>query len=136
MNKNTLNTLGRALLLFGIGAGFVSFWYTLQFTWTPEFAAVNLPEGPTHSNYHAFRGALLALAVNLLLIRVAIKGAAVKLEIWTVAAFMAAFYYAGWWLAWPIWGYHAPDVVAEMNHVIGTVGGLGALFFLRPLSKI
>ena len=125
-------TIGRVLLFFGIVAGFISFWFTLQFTWTPEFAAVNLPVGETHSNYHAFRGALLALAVNLLLVRVAIKGSAVSAESWGITAFMAVFYYAGWWLAWPIWGYHAPDVTAEMNHVFGTVGGLAGLFFVRP----
>ena len=130
--NNRNNTIGRVLLFFGILAGFVSFWYTLQFTWTPEFAAVNLPEGPTHSNYHAFRGALLALAVNLLLVRAAIKGTAIKFELWAVTAFMAAFYYTGWWLAWPIWGYHAPDMVAEMNHVVGTIGGLAGLAFIRP----
>ena len=132
MNKNTLTTIGRVVLFLGIGAGFVSFWYTLAYTWNLDFAAVNLPDGPTHSNYHAFRGALLALAVNLLLVWVAIKGAAVKFEVWAVTAFMAAFYYTGWWLAWPIWGYHAPDIVAEMNHVVGTIGGVVGLAFLRP----
>ncbi len=99
---------GRVLLFFGIICGFVSFWYTLEFTWTPEFAATNLAIGPTHSNYHAFREAMLALAVNLLLIWIAIKGTAIAREAWAIGVFMAIFYYAGWWLAWPIWGYHAP----------------------------
>ena len=135
MNRNTIMTLGRILIFLGVSAGFLSFWYTLRFTWTPEFAAVNLPDGPTHSNYHAFRGALLALAVNLLLVWVAIKGAAVKFEIWAVAAFMAAFYYTGWWLAWPIWGYHAPNLFAELNHAVGTIGGVVGLALLRPLGK-
>ncbi|MEM0910678.1 MAG: hypothetical protein AAGJ37_06860 [Pseudomonadota bacterium] len=60
--------IGRALLVPGLIGGFISFWYTLGFTWNPQFAAVNLPDGPTHSNYHAFREALLALGVNLLLV--------------------------------------------------------------------
>lgn len=123
---------GRLLILLGVLGGFTSVWYTLAFTWTPEFQAVNLPEGPTHSNYHAFRGAMLAFPVNLLLIWVAIKGASVTREPWTIVTFMAVFYYLGWWAAWPIWGYHAPNITAETNHLIGTVGGMGGLLLLRP----
>lgn len=128
-------TLGRILLFFGIVTGLISFWYTLSFTWNPDFAAINLPVGPTHSNYHAFREALLALAVNLLLIWVAYKGTAIKMDVWSVTTFMVVFYYAGWWLAWPIWGYHAPDIVAEMNHAAATIGGLAGLALLRPQKK-
>lgn len=123
--------VGRLLMAFGIIAGFVSFWYTLEFTWTPEFQATNLPEGPTHSNYHAFREAMLAFAVNLLLIWVAIKGDNVTRETWLITTFMAIFYYLGWWAAWPIWGYHAPNMIAETNHLIGTIGGMGGLLLLR-----
>ena len=100
MNQRIL--AGRLLLSLGALGGLISFWYTLSFTWTPEFQAVNLPEGPTHSNYHAFREAMLAFAVNLLLIWVVIKADQLKYEIWTIVAFMAAFYYLGWWAAWPI----------------------------------
>lgn len=124
--------IGRVLIALGLLGGFVSVWYTLAFTWMPEFGAVNLPEGPTHSNYHAFRGAMLAFAVNLILLWVAIKARKIRTDTWGIAVFLAIFYYAGWWLAWPIWGYHAPSVPAEMNHVIGTLGGLGGLAFLRP----
>jgi len=129
---NSKTTIGRAILALGIFFGFVSFWYTIAFTWNPDFAAVNLPEGPTHSNYHAFRGGLLALAVNLLLVWVVVRASTLKPESWAIVTFMAVFYYAGWWLAWPIWGYHAPNIVAEMNHVGGTLGGLVGLALLRP----
>lgn len=130
--SNTRQWIGRILILFGLIGGFTSFWYTLQFTWMPEFQATELPAGPTHSNYHAFREAMLALAVNLLLIWAAIRAGALKFEVWGVITFMAVFYYGGWWLAWPIWGYHAPTVIAEMNHVIGTVFGLAGLIVLKP----
>ncbi|MGD1886622.1 MAG: hypothetical protein ACFB01_05780 [Cohaesibacteraceae bacterium] len=123
---------GRLLIAFGVFCGFVSVWYTIEFTWTPEFAAVNLPEGPTHSNYHAFRGAMLAFPVNLLLIWVGIKAGTLRQESWAIVTIMAVFYYLGWWAAWPIWGFHAPTVIAETNHLIGTVGGLGGLLLLRP----
>jgi len=126
------NLTGRLLLLFGVMAGFISFWYTLQFTWMPEFQATALPDGPTHSNYHAFRGAMLALAVNLLLVWAAIRGHAIAREVWAAITFMAVFYYAGWWLAGPIWGYYAPSFAAETVHAVATIGGLGGLAVLRP----
>lgn len=131
MNNRTV-AIARVLFLFGIYAGLRSFWFTLSYTWNQEFAAVNFPGGETHSNYHAFRGALMALAVNLLLIRAAIKGSSISNEAWNITLFMAIFYYAGWWLAWPIWGYHAPVLMADITHVIGTVGGLAGLALIRP----
>ncbi|MEM1431940.1 MAG: hypothetical protein AAGG09_20980, partial [Pseudomonadota bacterium] len=83
----------------------------------------------------AFRGAMLALAVNLLLVWVLIKGTALQFQSWAIVGFLAVFYYAGWWLAWPIWGYHAPNVTAELNQVGGTIGGLVGLYLLRPGSS-
>ncbi len=124
--------IGRLMLLFGVMAGFISFWYTLQFTWMPEFQATALPDGPTHSNYHAFRGAMLALGVNLLLVWAGIRAGAIAREAWAMITFMAVFYYAGWWLAWPIWGYHAPSIEAETVHAVATFGGLAGLLFVRP----
>ncbi|MCV0428544.1 MAG: hypothetical protein K5905_24060 [Roseibium sp.] len=133
--QSSKNLVGLILLTFGVVSGFVSFWYTLEFTWTPEFQATNLEIGPTHSNYHAFREALLALAVNLLLIRAGVLGSAMKYEYWATTTFMAVFYYSGWWLAWPIWGYHAPYVSADINHVIATIGGLSGLILLKPVRN-
>ncbi|MEM9216310.1 MAG: hypothetical protein AAGD25_18430 [Cyanobacteria bacterium P01_F01_bin.150] len=129
---NIKKITGRTLLSLGVMTGLISFWYTLEFTWTPEFQATALDIGPTHSNYHAFREAMLALAVNLLLIRAGIKGTAIKFEYWATTTFMAVFYYIGWWLAWPIWGYHAPYIEAEINHAVATIGGLAGLFVIRP----
>lgn len=127
---------GRILLACSVVTGLISFWYTLEFTWTPEFQATALDIGPTHSNYHAFREALLALAVNLLLLQAFIRGTAIKFEYWSVTLFMAGFYYAGWWLAWPIWGYHAPYLTAEMNHAVATIGGIAGLLIIRPAKAI
>mgnify|MGYP000427484465 CR=1 FL=1 len=70
---------------------------------------------------------MLALAVNLLLIWMGLRAAKLAFEPWAIIFFMAVFYYAGWWLAWPIWGYHAPYLAAEINHIVGTVGGLIAV---------
>ena len=87
--------LGRILLAMAFLIGMVSFWFTIQFTWTPEFSAPELPI-PTHTNYHAFREALLALAVNLLILRVGIKGLSMHFEVCATTLFVAAFYYLGW----------------------------------------
>ena len=116
----------------GVICGLVSFWFTLEFTWNTDFQATNLEIGPTHSNYHAFREALLALAVNLLMIRAILKAGGLKFEFWATTMFMAAFYYAGWWLAWPIWGYHAPYLSAEVSHLVATIGGLVGLLLVKP----
>lgn len=130
MNSGLL--VGRLLIVLGLVGGFISFWYTINFTWNPEFQSVNLPDARTHSNYHAFRGAMLALGVNLLLAWVALTARRLSREAWGIVTFMAVFYYLGWWAAWPVWGLHAPDIVAEMNHVLGTFGGLVGLILLRP----
>ncbi len=126
---------GQILLLLSVMAGFTSFWYTLQFTWMPEFQATALPDGPTHSNYHAFRGAMLALAVNLLLVWAGIRGVTLKFESWAIVTFAAVFYYIGWWLAWPIWGLHAPSILAEAVHTVATTCGLAGLIALKPSEK-
>ncbi len=124
--------ISRVLILLSVIAGLISFWFTLQFAWTPEFQAPALPEGPTHTNYHAFREAMLALAVNLLLVWAMIRGAQIAFESWALITFMAIAYYLGWWLAWPIWGFHAPSLSAEMVHATATVCGLAGLGILKP----
>ena len=129
------SVMGRVLLFFAVVTGLISFWYTLEFTWTPEFRAPALPAGPTHTNYHAFREAMLALAVNLLVIRVGVVGTALKFEAWATTLFMAIFYYSSWWLAWPLWGFHAPSIAAELNHVVATVCGLAGLMVLKPQRR-
>lgn len=128
-------TIGRILIAWSVAAGLVSFWFTLEFTWTPEFQAPGLKIGPTHTNYHAFREAMLALAVNLLLIWAGIRATAIGPEAWGTVTLMAVFYYTGWWLAWPIWGYHAPYIEAEAVHAVATVCGLAGLVLLKPQLK-
>ncbi len=132
MNEKTTNVIARALLVLSVITGMVSFWYTLEFTWTPAFSATDLEIGPTHSNYHAFREAMLALGVNVMLIWALIKGTKIELGVWTVIAFMTFLYYLGWWLPWPIWGFHAPYVAAEINHLIATLGGIIGLAMIKP----
>ena len=49
-------TLCRALLVLGIVAGIPSLWQTLTFSWDPTFQAPAFRYGPSHTQYHAFRG--------------------------------------------------------------------------------
>ena len=130
--KNNRIMIGRIVLAFSILSGLINFWDTLQFAWAPEFAAVNLPDGGIHSNYHAFRGATMALGVNLMLAWTLIKGASMKAEFWAIVTFMSIFYYAGWWIAWSIWGYHASSLADETIHILGTVGGIVGLLLIKP----
>ena len=39
MNSGLL--VGRLLIVLGLVGGFISFWYTINFTWNPEFQSVN-----------------------------------------------------------------------------------------------
>ena len=80
----------RVLMAFGLIGGLTSFWSTLEFAWIPEFQATNLDVGPTHSSYHPFREALLALAENLLLITAGITGRSSSREFWAAAMLMVA----------------------------------------------
>ena len=128
-------TISRILIALAVLAGLISAWQTLQFTWMPEFQAPALLDGPTHTNYHAFREAMLAFAVNGLMIWAIIKGAVQRFGTWATTLFMAVFYYIGWWLAWPIWGYHAPELGAEIVHAVATVAGLVGLYLLKPAAE-
>lgn len=57
--------MSRLRLLPGVMGFLTSIGYTLAVTWVPEFQAVNLPDGPTLSSYHAFRRAMLAFAFSV-----------------------------------------------------------------------
>lgn len=120
------------LLWIAFLTGIVSAYKTLGFTWDASFQAPALSEGATHSNYHVFREALMAIGFNLTLLWLIFKTKILGLVSWKLIMFTACFYYAGWWLAWPIWGYHAPSVTAETVHAIATICGLAGLWMVKP----
>jgi hypothetical protein len=126
MSPDTMLMLARMLLVLAALAGFISTWITLQFTWNKAFEAPELGHGRTHPRYHAFRGAMLALAINILLLWLA-YAAPVPRETLGVISFMLAFYYTGWWLPGPVFNLWAPNLVANVVHLVGTLGLVGVV---------
>jgi hypothetical protein len=126
MSPELMLSLARILLVLGSLAGLISTWVTVTFTWNKDFEAPNLPNGKTHPRYHAFRGAMLALAMNLVLLWLAFS-APVTGSVLSVIGFMAVFYYIGWWLPGPLFGLWTPEPRATVVHAIGTLSLLGLI---------
>lgn len=122
----------RSLMALGAVFMLVSMLFTLLLAGDPHFQAPNLADGPTHTNYHAFRGFTLAAgATAIMLYCMFVPAGKRSPQLWTVMLLAAVSYFAGWWLAWPIYGYRAPGLGAEMLHVLGTVLPLAAIFLSR-----
>jgi len=51
--------------------------------------------------------------------------------LWNVMLIAALGYYVGWWLPWPIFGYHAPNEFSQIDHITATVITLAGLFCAR-----
>jgi hypothetical protein len=121
-------------LLLALGAVFIlmSIFFTLTSAWDPLFQAPNLPDGPTHTNYYAFRLFTLATGATVIMLYCMFMPTDKRSpQLWTVMLFAGVFYFAGWWLAWPVFGYRAPGLGAEMVHVLATVLSLAAIFLAR-----
>jgi hypothetical protein len=126
MSPEPMRSFARGLLVLGSLAGLFSTWITLTFTWNKAFEATNLPHGKTHPRYHAFRGAMLALAMNLVLLWLAFS-APVAGPVLSVISFMAVFYYIGWWLPGPLFDLWTPGRGATVVHAIGTLSLIGLI---------
>lgn len=123
----------RLLLVLGLVASGKSIQETLFFTWNPLFEAPDLPEGRTHTNYHAFRGFTLSVGVAAVLLWGMFQPAGKRRrELWVAMLLAALGYYAGWWMPWPLFGLHAPNAIAEGVHVAATVLTLGAVALSYP----
>ena len=124
----------RLLLALGVIFGVMSMFFTLTYAWDPLFQAPNLPlpDPPTHTNYHAFRGFTLAAGATLIMLYCMFMPAGKRSpELWTVMLFAGVFYYAGWWLPWPLFGYRTPGLGAEMVHILAAGSSLAAIFLAR-----
>ena len=120
--------LCRTLLCLGIIIGLPSVWETLAFSWNPDFQAPRLPLGPTHTNYHAFREFTLTIGVELVMLYVVFQPLGHRIRpLWNVMLIAALGYYVGWWLPWPIFGYHAPNEQSQIDHLAATVFSLAGV---------
>ena len=124
--------LPRILLCLGVVAGTLSIWDTLSHTWDPSYQAPALALGPTHTNYHAFREFMLSVGAVLVELYGVFQPAAKRTSpLWVAMCLTAVFYYRGWWLPWPIFGYHAPNELSQIDHFIATVITLIGVFCAR-----
>src|SRR5476651_1671663 len=120
--------LCRTLLCLGIIIGLPSVWETLAFSWNPDFQAPRLPLGPTHTNYHAFREFTLTLGTELIMLYIMFLPLEDRIRpFWNVMLIASLGYYGGWWLAWPIFGYHAPNEASQIDHLTATVLSLAGV---------
>jgi len=124
--------LCRTLLCLGIIIGLPSVWETLAFSWNPDFQAPRLALGPTHTNYHAFREFTLTIGVELAILYIVFLPLGHRIRpLWNVMLIAALGYYVGWWLPWPIFGYHAPNEFSQIDHFTATVITLVGVFCAR-----
>lgn len=120
--------LCRTLLVLGLMASGMSMFETLKYSWDPLFEAPDLPQGRTHTNYHAFRGFTLSVGVAAVLLWGMFQPAGRRRrELWVAMLLAALGYYVGWWLPWPLLGLHTPSAIAETVHVAAAALTLGAI---------
>ena len=112
----------RSFLCLGLSAGALSMWDTLTHTWDPTFQAPALSLGATHTNYHAFREFTLSVGAAVVLLYVVFLPAILRTRsLWIVMLITAVCYYGGWWLPGPLFGLHAPNRPAEIDHLAATI---------------
>ena len=121
--------IAQILMLIAMLTSSISIWQTLAFSWDPLFRAPMLPEGPTHTNYHAFREACLAMgALSIMTVFVFGPSRLRTRSCLHITTLVAISYYVGWWLPWPLLGYTAPHLGATIVHLVATGTAAGALW--------
>lgn len=124
--------ISRSLLGVGLAFAAMSQYFTLVSAWDPLFEAPLLPDGPTHPNYYAFRLFTATLGASLIMLYCMFTAKANRIpQLWTVMLVSAVSYFAGWWLAWPLFGYRAPSLGAELLHVLATGLSLAGILLAR-----
>ena len=125
--------LCRILLLLGLAASGLSMFDTLSHVWDPSFEAPALSLGTRHTNYHAFREFTLSIGVGTVLAWGMFQPVGKRRrELWVAMLVASLGYYVGWWLPWPLFGLHAPNLIAEVVHLAATVLTLAAVEIARP----
>ena len=125
--------LCRTLLLLGLAASGLSIYDTLAHVWDPTFEAPALSLGRRHTNYHAFREFTVSVGVAAVLAWGMFQPVRKRhRELWVAMLIAALGYYVGWWLPWPLFGLHAPNLAAEIVHAAATLLTLAAVALARP----
>jgi len=131
MNKLTL---GRVLLLIGLGIGLIAWWTTFIHIGDPDYVLVeSSPAVSTHPWHHNFRevmGDLAAMAVFLLIFFGAERYR--TKETWLITLILMIGYYAAFWVGTPFLPELASDRwTGEIVHIGMTVFSLAGLFIAK-----
>lgn len=130
--KPNLLQISRVLLCLGMGFSAVSIYQTIVLALDPAFQAPALPLGPRHTNYHAFRGFMLAIGSVVIMLFIMFQPAQQRRPVlWTVMLLSALFYYGGWWLPWPLLDLHTPNTGATIDHSLATVFSFAGILLAR-----
>jgi hypothetical protein len=133
--------IARTFLIVGILCGLPSIWETLAFSWDPTFSAPLLRYGPSHTNYHAFREFTLTVGVIAVMLWVMFQPPTKRTRtLWVAMALAGFFYYGGWWLPWPLFGFRAPTIISELVHATATFFSILSILISRasfdvPMSR-
>ena len=135
-------TISQFLICLGVFAGSISAVQTFGHIQDESYQVVNLAveEGSTvertitHSNYHAFRESLIAMAMLGCFVYLCFSPSLSK-DTWILGFVLVCVYTLGWWLPWPAFGLRAPHLTAEIVHGVATLSLLTGYAMLRPLEK-
>jgi len=72
----------------------------------------------------------LTIGVELVILYIVFQPLGIR-PLWNVMLIAALGYYVGWWLPWPIFGYHAPNGLSQIDHFTATVVTLAGVFCAR-----
>jgi hypothetical protein len=130
--------IGRGLIIVGFLAGYNSIGATVRHLGNDAFLLVaESPNGPTHSWHHFLRelgGDFGAMAAILLMVFAAPRFRT-SVAWWVMLILMVGFY-APFWVGVPFDpAYGAPNMGAEINHLMMAIPPVIGLFLLRPYFR-
>ena len=127
--------IGRGLVIAGFLGGYNSIGATVRHLGNDAFLLVaNSPNGPTHSWHHFLRelGGDFGAMAAILLIVFAAPSFQTRVMWWVMLILMVGFY-APFWVGAPFdSAYGAPNMSAEVNHLMMAIPALIGCFMLRP----
>lgn len=127
--------VGRGLIIAGFLGGYNSIGATVRHLGNDAFLLVaNSPNGPTHSWHHFLRelGGDFGAMAAILLIVFAAPVYRTRVTWWVMLVLMIGFY-APFWVGAPFnSAYGAPNMSAELNHLMMAVPALIGCFTLLP----
>lgn len=130
--------IGRGLIIAGFLAGYNSIGATVRHLGNDAFLLVAAsPNGPTHSWHHFLRelGGDFGAMAAILLVVFAAPAHRTRVTWWVMLILMIGFY-APFWVGTPFDpAYGAPNMSAEINHLMMAIPPLVGCFMLMPYFR-